>query len=140
MVGKSKTFPVEAMWKRIFAIEDYPRTMKFVKSVAIPHVKVGTKYTDVTTLLWIPITVNHIITEVKEKEKLCFFLPLPLGAKMWHTFLFSRKGKEAIIRAEISFDLGNWLFNNTVGYILEKRWEELLLHAFPEIEDKKRVQ
>lgn len=130
------------LWEIMTAFEDYPTWCKFCKSMTMTpaEVKKGVVFHDVTTLLWIPLTIKHIITKVKPHEELHFFLPLPWGGKMWHKFYFQQYDTHSRMRTEITFDLGNWLFNKTVGYILEKRWVKLLHQGFPGLEEIKRLQ
>ncbi|HSX09373.1 MAG TPA: hypothetical protein VLF93_04415 [Candidatus Saccharimonadales bacterium] len=130
------------LWKIMTAIEDYPTWCKFCKKMLTKDIKVveGTVFHDVTTLLWIPLTIKHVITKVKPHEELHFFLPLPGGGKMWHKFTFKQKGKYSYMTSEIIFDLGSRLRNATVGRILEKRWRQLIEEGFPGFDEKKRIQ
>ena len=139
MQARSKTFPLDAMWDRIIDLENYPKWVKYCKSMHVTEVKEGAIFHDVTTLLWIPLKVKHIITKIKPFEELSFFLTLPGRGKMWHTATFKQEDNYAQIQAELIFDLGNRFFNATVGYVLEKRWENLMRNVFPEIEEIKRL-
>lgn len=140
MEVKTKVLSREAMWDKIIHIERYPEWVKYCKKIDITEVKEGATFSDITTLLWIPMKIHHKIISIKKYKEIIFFLPLPGGGKMWHTFTFGQDHDETYMRAEIKFDLGNILFNNTVGYILEKRWENILNNAFPEIRNAKRIQ
>ena len=138
--SKSKTFSKEAMWNRMITLEDYPKWWKFCKSVTYTEIKEGAIYYDVTTLLWIPIKIKHIVTKIKPYEELGLFLTLPFVGRMWFTLDFKQQGKDAMMNTEIKFDLGNKFYNATVGYVLEKRWEDLMLNIFTTDEEIKRLQ
>ena len=128
------------MWNRMVTIKDYPEWVKFCKNVMVTNVEEGAIFYDVTTLLWIPLRIKHVITKLNPYEELCYFLTLPGGGKMWNTFSFSQQDMLAQIHAEIKFDLGTKIANATVGHALEKRWEDMMRSSFPEIEEIKRLR
>jgi ribosome-associated toxin RatA of RatAB toxin-antitoxin module len=140
MQGKSKTHSHEELWKLAADLEKYPEWVKFCKKVTITEIKEGETFYDVTTLLWIPLKIEHVITKLNPHEDIHFFIKLPGGGKMWHRFAFKQDGQHGLVVADISFDLGNKLYNATVGYVLEKRWENLLRHSFPGLDEIKRLQ
>src|SRR5690349_4391327 len=119
MESKSKVHSKKDLWRTMTKLEDYPKWCKYCKKITATEVKEGAIFHDVTTLLWIPLKISHIITKVKLHQELHFFLPLPGGGKIWHKFTFKQRRDHSLMRTEITFDLGNTLFNNTVGYILE---------------------
>lgn len=127
------------MWDRIVTVKDYPKWVKFCKSVTVAKVEKGGGYRDVTTLLWIPIVINHVITKLTPKKDIWYFLTLPGGGKMWCKFSFSLEDSISQVYAEIEFDLGSRIANFAFGHILEKRWEDMIRSSFPEIEYMKRI-
>jgi len=140
MQAKSKIHTQKALWQAMADVQKYPNWVKYCKSVSVTEVKEGATFHDVTTLLWIPMKIEHVITKIKPHEEIHFFLPLPGGAKMWHRFSFKQEGEYGVMIADITFDLGNRFYNATVGYILEKRWESLLRQGLPGLEDVKRIK
>src|SRR5579862_9534631 len=140
MEAKSKKFSHKELWLAIADLEKYPEVVKYCKKITVTEIKEGGTFQDVTTLLWIPMKITHVITKLKPHEEIHFFLPLPGGGKMWHKFSFKQDGEHGLMIADISFDLGNELYNATVGYLLEKRWEALLIHGFSGLDEVNRVE
>lgn len=140
MEGYTKVLSKEAMFDKIFHIERYPQWVKYCKKIYVNEIKEGATFEDITTILWIPMKINHTILSIKKNKEIIFFMNLPGGGKMWHIFTFDQKGEYTYMRSEVTFDLGNQLYNNTVGYILEKRWENLMKNAFPEVKTYQRIQ
>lgn len=136
--AKSTTLSRKDLWRMVTNIGDYPSWCKFCQRIfdAPTKIEEGSAWIDITTLLWIPIKVKHIVTRVKLYEEFYAFLPLPGGGKMWFQFSFEQKGKDSYMNNEIMFDLGNRFINSTVGYVLEKRWIQLLRQGFPGLDEK----
>ena len=139
MEAKSIKLSQKDLWRIVTTIEDYPTWCKFCQRIIAAPSKIeeGAVWIDVTTLLWIPLKIKHIVKKVRPYEELDVFLPLPIGGKMWFKFCFKQKGKYSYMTSEVSFDLGHRLIDETVGRILEKRWRELLDQGFPGLDEKK---
>ena len=101
--------------------------------------EVGAAYHDITTLLWIPLKIKHVVTKMEPYKEFHIFIPLPGGGKMWHKFKFLQEGDIGVMMSEVSFDLGNKFINATVGHVLEKRWMQLIKQGFPGLDEKKRL-
>jgi hypothetical protein len=140
MQARSTTLSQKDLWAIMTKIEDYPKWCKFCKSMVITEFEEGAVFYDVTTLLWIPIKIEHVITKIKPYEELHFFLTLPRGGKMWHKFSFKQEGNIGYMTIEVTFDLGNKFKNATAGHVLEKRWLQLIHQGFPGLEEKKHIQ
>jgi ribosome-associated toxin RatA of RatAB toxin-antitoxin module len=128
--AKSKKHSHKELWKTVADLEKYPEWIKFCREMRVKQVEEGQTFHDVTTLLWIPMEIEHVITKLKPHDEILFFMTLPGGGKMWHRFTFRQEDKYGHMTAEITFDLGNKLYNATVGYVLEKRWRQLLKQGF----------
>ncbi len=142
MQARSSTLSQKDVWKIMTTIEDYPQWCKFCKKMLIDdtNLKEGTIFHDITTLLWIPLKIKHIVTKIEPYEKLHYLLELPRGGKMWHKFGFRQQDKITYMTIEITFDLGNSLKDATVGYVLEKRWLQLIDQGFSGLEEKKHIK
>jgi ribosome-associated toxin RatA of RatAB toxin-antitoxin module len=130
--GSTNTLSVDDLWSRISNIDDYPQAIKFCQKVESVDAKAGGYYIDTTTLLWVPFTIEHHITHMNYHEEVRYFLPLPLGGKMWHVFKVGEEGGRTQLEAEITFDLGNAIFNHTVGRVLKRRLRTMCIDSFPE--------
>jgi len=137
--AKSKKHSQKALWKRVANLEKYPKQVKYCKAIFITEIKEGAVFHDITTLLWIPLKIKHIILKLDPYKEIKFLLPLPGGGKMWHTFMFKQEAKHARVNIEMAFDLGNRIFNATVGHIIEKRLVALLKHGLSGFEEIKRI-
>lgn len=137
--ARSTTLSQKDLWKIVTTIENYPKWCKFCQRILVapPELVEGTSWVDITTLLWIPLKAKHIVTKIKPFEEFHVFLPLSGGGKMWFQFDFKQKGEHSYMTSEVTFDLRYKLINATVGYILEKRWKQLMEHGFPGLDEKK---
>lgn len=130
---------VEQAWERIVEADAYPRRLKYIKAVHDFNISTGGHYTDVTTVLWVPLKIAHTVIEVVEGKEMRTVMSLPLGGTMWHTFQVSQdqKSQATVISARAEFTLGDPLRNYTVGSILARRLSKLFLSMFPEITNAK---
>ena len=136
----SKTLSQKDLWDVVTALEKYPTWCKTCIKMIPTTLEVGAIYHDITTLLWVPLKIKHVVMKMEPHKEIHIFLPLPGGGKMWHKFMLQQKGKEVLLISEITFDLGNKLKNATVGYLLEKRWIELIEQGYPGLKVVKRIQ
>lgn len=124
----------EDLWRVLIDIKNYPRYVKFLKHTAVNgKIKVGTRWDDVTTILWIPIPVRHKIIKLDPHKEFSFFLSLPIHGTMTQTYRLKKDGKNTLVNAEISFDLGSFLENFLLGTLLEKRLKVMLLDTLENI-------
>jgi ribosome-associated toxin RatA of RatAB toxin-antitoxin module len=139
LAGTTRILSAEQIWDRISQVENYPQYVKFCRSVTAEMGESGPRYTDVTTLLWVPLSIEHEVVLSKPGEELHYYLPLPLGGKMWHVYRIKQQGDEAELQADIRFDLGNPIFNHTVGRVLKRRLEQMYMGVFPEMTNIRRL-
>ena len=121
-------------------LEEYPNWCKFCIKMMPTQIKEGAVYHDITTLLWIPLKIKHVVIKMDPHKEFHTFVPLPFGGKMWHKFSFLQEDDKAVMISEITFDLGGKLRNATIGHLLENRWMQLARQGFPGMDESKRLQ
>lgn len=139
LTGSTDKLTQQQMWERIINVLDYPKFVKYCKSVKVGKMEKGGGYEDVTTLLWIPVKAGHTITEITPPERIHYDLKLPFGATMQMKFMLKPNTKGTELTAIIDFDLGNRLYNYTLGHFLEERQHVMLRGVFPEITNYVRL-
>jgi hypothetical protein len=137
--SKSKTLSQKDLWKTMTTLEDYPNWCKFCIKMIPAKLEEGAEYHDITTLLWIPLKIKHVVIKIEPHNEFHTYVPLPGGGQMWQKFNFSHDGEKAVLLSEITFDLGSRIANATVGHILEKRWMQLARQGFPGSDEYKRL-
>lgn len=136
-VDQKLNIPLNSLWDLLTNIKIYPKNVKYVKSVKISGpLKVGKEWEDITTILWIPMRVKHITTEVVENKKLSLEVPLPFGGKMLQSVNLEGGNQNCRIWGGINFDLGNPVFNLIIGPILKKRLQTMLLSALEKVRNE----
>lgn len=124
---------IETIWQRVSEIETYPKRIKYCQRVFDIDIREGGHYTDVTTLLWVPITIRHTIESIKQLTEIKYFLTLPGGGVSQQMYHFSHEHGKAVLVAKVTFDLGHPILTETIGVILKYRLVRMLRSAFPEI-------
>lgn len=114
--------PVDEIWKAVVDIGSYPSHVPFVRwAKPIGPVELGSRWEDITGILWIPMKMHHQILEFEKSKRYTFRLPLPFNGYMIQTYRFQDKGLKTNVVAEVEFDLGLGLLDLFIGSILEKR-------------------
>lgn len=112
----------DAIWSMLINIHDYPKYVKFVHKVeSPPDLRIGDDWFDLSTIVFLPLNIKHTVTEMEPKRKLAFLVPLIFGGKMKQSFLLTQVNRGTDVRVEIAFDLGNPVFNQIIGPLLERR-------------------
>ncbi len=123
----SKNITLEKAWEFLTDIEKYPQRVKYLKKVKIYGTGKGSRWDDITTILWIPLKMRHTVTAYEKYHHYCFELPLFFGGTMKQEYLLSEKNRnDTIIKSTITYDLGNKFLNNTIGTILKYRLKKML--------------
>ncbi len=135
VVAQTKNLSLDSAWKLITEIEKYPQRVKYVKKVKVYGAGVGSQWEDLTTILWIPLTMRHTITSFKKNEEYGFTIPLSFGGVMKQNYIISKEKRDAVtIKGSITYDLGNKFLNNTIGSILNRRLKKMLLSSIRNID------
>lgn len=124
-------------WCAISDVKNLPLWAKFVtKSQAGGPLEEGSIYSDITTILWIPLKIKHIVKDIKKEERITLELPLFFGGMMWENFVIKKRGNDTYVRAEVSFDLKWSVIDLVIGTILEKRVDKMLKCSMQNLQDK----
>ncbi|HUD11052.1 MAG TPA: hypothetical protein VMS08_01465 [Candidatus Saccharimonadia bacterium] len=128
----SKQFSLDNLWHRVSDVETYPGRIKYCLRSYDVDFRAGGSYTDVTTLLWFPLTINHRIDVANYPAEIQYYLALPFGGSSRQTYRFERKDGVSVVLVEVEFDLGNPFFTRFVGNVLSRRLVAMLQSGFPE--------
>lgn len=129
------SYKKELLWEWLRDIKSYPKHITFVRNVEVnSKMQEGVVWYDTTGILWIPMTLEHITTEWKEKNKLAFRVKMPFNGNMEQSYsLESVDGKTHVI-GTIFFEFNNILLDTFVGPLLARRLEYMLSSSFKRIE------
>ncbi|MBU3978980.1 hypothetical protein KJ980_04995 [Patescibacteria group bacterium] len=130
ITGHSNKIDLETAWNKIIDIEKYPQRVKYVKKVKVHNTGLGSKWDDITTILWIPIKMRHTVNYLQKNKEYGFKVYMYFGGCMEQKYTLSQKDKKLIIHALITFDLGNKLLNASLGFVLKKRLRNMLISNF----------
>ena len=121
----------EALWRILADISQYPYHVTFVKDTILYGItRVGTNWDDITTILWVPLRMRHIITTMDQHRAFAFDLILPLGGTMRQEYVLHDVANETVLIVSVHFDLGNKLANVVVGPLLERRLRRMFSDTF----------
>ncbi len=126
----SKNISLEKAWDLITDIEKFPQRVKYVKKVRVFGTGVGSEWDDITTILWIPMRMRHTVKSFDKNKEYSFIIRFLSNGHMEQKYAISQKDGKSIIQALVTYDLGNKLLNMTLGSILKKRLENMLVSSF----------
>lgn len=129
----SKNISLEKAWDLITDIEKFPQRVKYVKKVKAFGTGVGSEWDDITTILWIPMRMRHTVKSFDKNKEYSFIIRFLSNGYMEQKYAISQKEGKAIIQALVTYDLGNKLLNMTLGSILKKRLENMLVSSFQKL-------
>jgi hypothetical protein len=133
-VDEKLNIPVSFFWSLIANPANYPKYMKFVTKVEIDgKLAVGKAWHDWTNILVVPVRVKHVVSKLEKNKELGYDVAFPLGGKMLQRVRMEGNRKETNVSGEMMFDLGNPVFNFTVGSMLKWRFEDMLKTAIERI-------
>lgn len=136
----SKNTPLEKTWRILTDIEKYPRRVKYVKKTKIYGTGIGSRWDDITTILWIPMRMRHTVKSFDKNKEYSFIIRFLANGHMEQKYEISQKDGTAIIQALVTYDLGNKLLNMTLGSILEKRLKNMLVSSFQKTGGEVQIQ
>lgn len=120
--------PVEGFWDLIMDVPNWTHLIKFVKFIrSSGEIKESSNFYDVTAIMWIPAIIHHKIIKIEKYKKFEMEAEMPFRTgKMFQTIEIEKKGKFNYISIEIKFYINFFLFDRTVGPILELRLKDML--------------
>ena len=120
-VGKDR------LWSFIADVQDYPKTIPFCQRVEIKdELKVGGYWADWSTILWVPLKINHDIIEVQEPNRLRYKIKTFFGSELGQNFVLEGNEEESQVQAEFTIDLKPRLLDFFLGKLVEKRNLEMI--------------
>ncbi len=124
---RTKKQAIDKVWDLLTDIEKYPKRVKYVKKVTVYGTSEGSVWDDTTTILWVPMKMKHTITTLRKNKEYSFDIPLYFGGVMKQKYVLRQEDRESvIIKASITYTLGNRFFNQTIGKLLNKRLKNML--------------
>lgn len=128
----------EDIWKLIMDLENFVKSVKFVKKATIlKSVKEGMEFYDVTTILWFPIRIKHKILTIKKNEKFVMEAYFPFkNGKMLQTIALKDMGNYSKIKVDIEFNINFPFFDIILGPILEMRLKQMIMETIKNIENQ----
>lgn len=130
--------PIEEIWALIIDVKNWDSLIKFVKKIYLKSpVAQGAKFYDITSILLLPVIIEHKITKIEEHKEFIMeaYLPLKTG-KMFQSIIIENKGKEKEIQIEIKFYISFFLFDLIFGSLLEKRLKQMIVETLKTIDNK----
>lgn len=126
----SEDISTEKAWTLLTEIETYPKKIKFIKKVKVYGTGKGSRWDDLTTILWIPLLMHHTVTSFKQNAEYAFHIPLKTGGFMDHKYIITKNNqKGAKVDMIVTFDLGNKFLNITLGILLKQRLKDMLISS-----------
>ncbi len=130
VIENTTSIEVEKVWSLLTDINSYPKYVKFVLTIKDPAeaFKEGIYWTDITDIVWIPLSIKHRIIKVEKNKKFAYEVFLPFGGTMMEEFelITCKEGTKIYSKIELTFK--NYLLDLVFGPILKKRirtmWQE----------------
>lgn len=127
--SRSVVHPVDKSyaWELLTDVKTYPEYLKFVKKVRVlaPLNKNGA-WEDKHTVLFIPLTTRHKVTEYIFGKKITFCLNLPFSGTVIEKLEVEGIGKGSKITFTFEIFTPNRIYDFILGSILEKRLKILI--------------
>lgn len=128
-VSGSSKLSSQDLWSLITDLDKYPKHVKFVKKINYNNpLSLGSKFSDLTTIVYIPLKITHTVDVFEKGKKLGFFVKMPVSGFMKQRIDINDKSSERVLSLAIEFDFQNKIFDFLAGKFLEKRVKEMLLY------------
>lgn len=126
---------VTKVWQLLTDIKNYPKYVKFVKTVRAPaNFREGVYWSDITNIFWIDLEIKHKIIKIEKHKKFVYEVSLPIGGTMKEGCeLIAKKGGTKIY-TKIELTFKNQLLDFFLGGILKNRLEDMLQGTFRNFE------
>ncbi len=117
----------EEIWKLITDIKNYPTYIKYCLKAKGPEpIKKGDWWWDWTTIMVLPLKINHQVVELNPNNYLKFLVPLFFVGNLTQevTLTETTKGTQVVI--EVSINLKNKIADLLLGDFLYKRTQTMI--------------
>lgn len=114
---------IEEIWDVIIDIKNWDKLIKFVKKIDIKeNPQKGTKFFDITEILWIPTRIEHTILKIEKYKRFQMEAYMPFGSGiMFQEINIENKGKFSEVTIEVSFEIYSSLLDLIFSPILMMR-------------------
>ena len=120
-VGKAR------LWSFIASVRDYPKIIPFCQRVEIEDgLQVGGQWIDWSTILLVPLKINHDIVEVQEPNRLRYKIKTFFGSELEQNLVVEGNEEESQAQVEFTIDLRPKLLDFFLGKLVEKRNREMM--------------
>lgn len=125
----------ERVWSLLTDVNNYPKYIEFVTKIKNPPeaFKEGVYWTDITNIVWIPLSIKHKIIKIEKNKKFAYELFLPFGGAMTEECELIACKEGTKIYSKIEFTFKNYLLDIIIWAILKRRLEEMLKRTFRNI-------
>jgi ribosome-associated toxin RatA of RatAB toxin-antitoxin module len=115
----------DQIWSLLTDVNNYHRYIKnCIKSTLVGDFKEGSSWYDWSTVVYLPLKVNHKIIKIVPKKEIIYQIPLPLGS-IWQKLTIS-EGEKTKVQLEVNIDFPNRLIDQTLGALVAYRNQDML--------------
>lgn len=134
VIAKTK-IPAKDFWEIIINVRNWSNVIKFVRYIKVfGEIKEGSKFYDVTSIMFFPVIVYHKITKIEKYRRFYMqaYMPFKSGI-MYQTIDIEKNGSFSNITLEIKFKINFFLFDFIFGSLLEKRLKIMIVETLEKI-------
>ncbi len=122
-------------WKLVTDVENFPKYIKFLSGVKLQEpFKLGSHWSDWTTILYVPIHINHVNTKLEEEKVFEYKFGVGLGGTVLQRFEIIKGDNPTEVKFSLVLDFPNRLARFFVLPILESRWQVVMKEARRRVE------
>lgn len=122
------------IWSILSDVDNYHRYIKYCRSSKLKgEFKEGSSWYDWSTVVFLPLKINHKIIKITPGEKIIYQIKMPIG-NIWQTILIS-KGKKTKVKLEVVIDFPNRFIEKTLGALVYMRNREMLASTMNNFKD-----
>lgn len=117
--------PINKIWSLLSNVNNYHLHIKYcLRSGLIGNFQEGASWYDWSTVVYVPLKINHKIIKIVPHKKIEYKIELPIG-DIWQTLSIST-GKQTKVRLQIVIDFPNRFVNQTIGSLVYYRNRKML--------------
>ncbi len=124
-------------WKLVTDVENYPKYIKFLSRVHLDEpFKLGSHWSDWTTILYLPLHINHINTKLEPEKIFEYNFKVGLRGSITQRFEIIKGDNPTEVKFTLVLDFPNRLAAFFVLPILERRWKVVMKEARRRVEEE----
>ena len=117
--------PVNKIWIIISDINSYHKYIKYChKSKLVGDFKEGSSWYDWSTVVFLPLKINHLIIKIIPGKQIGYLIKTPFGEIRQKITI--KKGKKTLLRLDVTINFPNWLIDKTLGNFVYLRNYQML--------------